>query len=239
MPTNINALLALVTNGRYDVTHGCLMSLLNFQNELARREHCKVHILAIRTINDALCLALSEKYDVVAVLDGMHVAPPGFFATHVCSDKHPVVVGCSPLPGVIDWDRLRSRLHDTPSNATQEDGYVYNVPLSSGSMGPENGLLRLKASECMPSRWSVMVVRLHALEKVSESLGTKTLLWSHETDADDVLCTPEHRFAMAWGGDVMVDVGRPCSSFGEVGYHGCLGDIVKLQNNKKTSVKSD
>ena len=80
-----------------------------------------------------------------------------------------------------------------------------------------------------------MVMRREALEKVSESLGTKTLLWVQETDADDTVCTPEHRFAVAWDGDIMVDVARPCSSFGEVGYLGCLGDIVKLHmvgNNK-------
>jgi hypothetical protein len=231
--TPTKALLAIVTNGRYDITHGCLLSLLKFQNELARRDDCTVHIVPKRTINDAFCLALSEKYDVVVILDGMHVVPPDFLATHICSTANAVVIGCSPMPGVIDWDRIRKRLLGTtiPQQTTinPDDGHVYNVPLSSGIMGPENGLLRLTASECIPSRWSVMVVHYRALEKVSASLGTKTLLWAHETDADDVVCTPEHRFAMAWDDDIVVDVGRPCSSFGEVGYLGCLGDLVTLQ----------
>lgn len=199
--------------------------MLRLQIKLVTLENVpdlKCDIVFFKDMNAALnALWANKDYDVLVTLDTDAGVPDTFFIRGMTA-QHAAILGISPVPGGLDWDRIASA--PVPAEPLAHAGLRYNVtPLIHQGDNYYTCTRRKDAGHV--ALW----MRRSVLDAVAASsappkLADGTFLFCRETiDPAGCLAHPDQAFLDLWPGTPVVDLDSPCSVVGPMSFAGCVG----------------
>jgi hypothetical protein len=230
-----NTLVAAITNGRTESTLTFCSMLLKLQGATgASSPHAKFIINYFVNVNDAFAYFLKDpSLDVIVCIDTWKACDPRFILDPPPEDM-PFVVGVYPLPGVIDWDRVKTTFA-TQHASTEPSQYVgnrYSAVLRDGCQQSEGK----RYVPVQSTELGVFAMRRCVLDEIVATHGRSVLgsdgngvciasdgMWNDPDEGKVVVLPWNKRVCALWGKDVYADLDATCTSFGPVGYTGCVG----------------
>ena len=137
-------------------------------------------------------------------------------------DKH-LITAVYPLPGVVDWDRVRSHAADT-KEPNGSKGFHYNVKAGEAgcSFTPDGKFLEAKSAKL-----DCVIVKRAALDDIvarhPEIVHADGILAFAESLKDGKKLTRDETFCSLWGKTIYADIEHPAASFGTQVFAGVIG----------------
>ena len=152
-------IIAIITEGRGDMTLQTCVSILNLQMTLMTSPNgFQADMRFYKTANEALTALYTEKDFSGVYIINFSTGVPGDFATKAQNSNKDVVVGIYPM-ATIDWDRVKANIANT-AESLENTGAVYNLSLAG--IPDENGYAKVKSIKDA----GVMFVKREALDTI-------------------------------------------------------------------------
>ena len=216
-------ILAVITEGRGDMTLQSCVSILNLQiNLMTTPEGFCADLRFYSTVNQALTAMYLEKDIQATYVINYSTGVPGDFATVAWKSDKDVVVGIHPL-ATIDWDRVKENIANT-SESLENTGMVFN--LSLGGMPDALGYAKVKNIK----EADVMFVKRAVVDDIVRttpsvvSTDTKHTSLFLEGIYDGVHMTGVERFCKLYGKCMYGDTVRTVNKCGPAEYLGVVGN---------------
>lgn len=179
------------------------------------------------TLSDALDYFYSNKdFDVLVAVDSLFGFSDSWIVENAIGqpDKR-VVTGVFPVPGKVDWERIRSKADDDREpNAAK--GHVYNIDLPSAEISDDGEYAIVKRADlrCLVLKRGP----LEALGAVHPELAHSSGILAHvpsvgkngeRRSADETLCDLLAESKIP----IYADLERSVTSFGSQTFAGCCG----------------
>jgi hypothetical protein len=157
MSTPVNrVIIAIITEGRGDMTLQTCVSILNLQMALMTSPNgFQADMRFYKTNNEALTALYAEKDFKAVYVINFSTSVPGDFSLKALNSDKDIVIGIHPMP-TIDWDRVRENIANT-TESLENTGVVYNIYMAG--ITDENGYAKIKNVKCA----DVMFVKREAL----------------------------------------------------------------------------
>ena len=221
-------IIAIITEGRGDMTLQTCVSILNLQISLmAAANGFQADLRFCKTNNEALTALYAEKDFKALYIINFSTGVPGDFALKAMNSDKDVVIGIHPMP-MIDWDRVKKNIANT-AESLQNTGIVYN--LSLGGLPDENGYAKVKSVQAA----DVMFVKREALDaivKANPEVVTKDEKHSSlflDGVYDGVYMTGVERFVKLYGKTMYGDTTRTVNKCGPCEYIGIVGNRSQVR----------
>ena len=221
----MSVLVAAITNGRTDSTLAFCTMLLKLQGTAGTSPGTNLTIQFFGTKNDALTFFLKNtSFDVIVCIDTWKACDPRFILDPP-PEGMPFVVGAYPLPS-IDWNRVKTSIA-TSAEAPHLVGHAYNISCSPD----DNRRERARYVPITSAELGIFKMRRCVLEDIVAMHGHSVLASNGKVciatdeisrETGEVL-SGDQRVCALWGKGVYADLEASCTSFGPVGYMGCVG----------------
>lgn len=223
-------IIAVITEGRSDMTLQTCVSILNLQMVLMTSNPAdgfQADLRFFKTINQALTAMHNEKDVCGLYVINFSTGVAGDFATKALASDKDVIVGIHPLASV-DWDRVKANITNT-SEELQNTGMVYNISL--GGLPDKNGYAKVKSI----NEASIMFVKRNVVDEivknhpsVASSDGNHYSLFL-EGVYDGVYMSGVDRFVKLYGKTIYGDTVRSAIKIGSQDYVGVVGNRSQLR----------
>jgi hypothetical protein len=221
-----------VTNG-HD-TASIVNAISSVKMQMAIMQHpVQLEYRFEETLSDAIDYFYKNKnFDVLVATDSQF----GFSESWVVENaiKHPekrVVTGIFPVPGKVDWERIRAKASDD-REPNSSKGHVYNVDLTSSEISDDGEYLQVKRADLrclvlkrgpLEALGAVHPERVHSTGILvhAPSIGEDGVRLS----ADDTFCDLLTKSKIT----IYADLERPITSFGCQTFAGVCGIRKQLR----------
>lgn len=228
-PNRRRVLFASLTAGRDQCSIGNALSGVKAQMSLLR---LPVHLefRFERDLGSALDhFFLHPEFDALVAVDNLISYTDAWVIENALGhDDKPIVVATYPLPGEVDWDRVRAKAADAgePNHAK---GNVYNVVIDEhASFTPDGRFLIVDRA-----RLDCVVIKREAIADIAarhpELVHAGGILAHCERLRDGKKLTRDEAFCDLWGKPIYADLEHPASSFGTQVFAGVVGLRTRLR----------
>ena len=225
---NNRVIIAIITEGRGDMTLQTCVSILNLQMTLMTSPNgFHADLRFYKTSNEALTALYTEKDFGGAYIINFSTGVPGDFATKAWNSNKDVVVGIYPLP-TIDWDRVKANIANT-AESLENTGAVYNLSLAG--IPDENGYAKVKSIKDA----GVMFIKREVVDViVADNPDVVTKDGKHSSLCldgvyDGVYMTGIERFSKLYGNLMYGDTVRTVNKCGPCDYVGIVGKRSQIR----------
>jgi hypothetical protein len=216
-----NILFVSVTEGRSTSSITNAISAAKMQMGIINKP-VQLEFRYEKTLSDAIDHFYKNRgFDTLVAVDNFM----GYSADFVMDNSidHPekhVIVGIYPIPGVVDWERIRAKAADAQEpNSTK--GHAYNVELAGADVDESGDFIKVKEAAL-----ACVVVKRAAIddivEKHPELVHDGGVMLHAPKIVDGKKLTPDQAFCRLYGKPIYADLAHPCSSFGDVSYAGVV-----------------
>ena len=221
MAAKNNILFVSVTEGRSTSSISNAISAAKMQMSVLNKP-IQLEFRYEKTLSDAIDhFHKNRGFDVLVAVDNFMGYPAEFITENSLNhpDKH-VISGIYPLPGVVDWERVRAKAADTQEpNASK--GHAYNVELAGADVDESGDFIKVKEAAL-----SCVVIKRAAIDDIAEKhpelKHAGGIMVHAPTIVDGKKLTADQTFCHVYGKPIFADLARPCSSFGDVQYAGVV-----------------
>lgn len=219
-------LLAGLTRGRTQASLSFAVSMLRLQIKLVTLENApnlKCDIVFFKDMNAALnALWANKDYDVLVTLDTDAGVPDTFLTRAMTAEQHDAILGISPVPGGLDWDRIASA--PVPTEPLAQAGLRYNISPVANQGNNYYTCTRQKDAGHTALWMRRTVLETIVAASAPPKLADGTFLFCRQTiDPAGALVHPDQAFLDLWTGTPVVDLDSPCSVVGPMSFAGCVG----------------
>lgn len=221
-------IIAIITEGRGDMTLQTCVSILNLQMTLMTSPGgFQADMRFYKSNNEALTALYKEKGFQALYIINFSTGVPGDFATKAWNSDKEVVVGIHPLPA-IDWERVKANIANT-AESLQNTGVVYN--LSLGGIPDENGYAKVKSIKTS----EVMFVKREVVEEIVKANPTvvskdgQHASFALEGVYDGVYMSETERFVKLYGKTIFGDTARSVNKCAPCEYIGVVGNRSQIR----------
>jgi hypothetical protein len=225
MAAKHNILFVSVTEGRSTSSISNAIAAAKMQMSVLNKP-IQLEFRFEKTLADAIDhFHANRGFDVLVAIDNFMGYPAEFVIENSIEhqDKH-VISGIYPIPGVVDWERVRAKAADT-QEPNSSKGHKYNVELAGADVDESGDFIKTKEAAL-----SCVVIKRAAIDDIAEKhpeLKHPGGIMAHApTIVDGRKLTADQAFCHFYGKPIFADLARPCSSFGDVSYCG----VVALRN---------
>lgn len=229
MSTPVNrVIIAIITEGRGDMTLQTCVSILNLQMALMTSPNgFQADMRFYKTNNEALTALYNEKDFKAVYVINFSTSVPGDFSLKALNSDKDIVIGIHPMP-TIDWDRVKENIANT-TESLENTGVVYNLSLAG--IPDENGYARIKNVKCA----DVMFVKREALDAIIKENPTVVSTDGKHTSLfldgvyDGVYLSGIERFSKLYGKIMYGDTKRTVNKLGPQDYVGIVGNRTQIR----------
>ena len=221
-------IIAIITEGRGDMTLQTCVSILNLQMTLMTSPNgFQADMRFYKTANEALTALYTEKDFSGVYIINFSTGVPGDFATKAQNSNKDVVVGIYPM-ATIDWDRVKANIANT-AESLENTGAVYNLSLAG--IPDENGYAKVKSIKDA----GVMFVKREALDTIVNDTPDVVSKDGKHTSLcldgvyDGVYMTGIERFCKLYGKLMYGDTVRTVNKCGPQDYVGIVGNRTQIR----------
>jgi hypothetical protein len=216
---NTSVLFVSVTEGRDVSSISNAISAAKMQLAVIQKP-IELEFRFEKTLADAIDhFHANRAFDVLVAVDNLMGYPGEWVVENALghADKH-VITGIFPLPGVVDWDRIRAKAADD-REPNFSKGHVYNISLDGAAVTEDSRFVVVPEATL-----SCVVIKRAAIDDIAarhpELAHDRGLHVHAPTLADGKKLTADQTFCRLYGKPIHADLQHPCSSFGTLQYAG-------------------
>lgn len=212
-------LFASITQGRDQCSISHAISIIKFQTGILSAP-IELEYRFEPSLADALDAFGASNADVLVAIDNYIGFPEAFVTENVIGASKEFVAGCFPLPGVIDWERVRAKAHDeSEPNAFKHVQY---------SLDPTAEIHDLDWAQGSQARLDCVILRRSALDRIKESNPASVhpgglLAHVESIGPDGTKRSKDETLCAMYGKPIWIDLAHPCCSFGSYAFCGAVG----------------
>lgn len=216
-----NIMFASITDGRSTSSISNAISAAKMQMAVLNKP-IRLEFRYEKTLSDAIDHFYSNPgFDVLVAIDSFLGYPAEFVTENALDhpDKH-VITGIYPIPGVVDWERVRAKAADAVEPNSMK-GHAYNVDLANATVDDTGDFVVAKDAGL-----ACVVIDRAAIDEIvakhPETKHARGILVHAPSIVDGAKLTADQTFCRLWGKPIFADLAHPCSSFGDVSYSGIV-----------------
>ena len=162
----------------------------------------------------------NRQLDVLVAVDNYLSYPTEWITENVIGhEDKPLITGVYPLPGQVDWERVRLHAADT-KEPNHSKGLSYNV--KEGKFSDDGNFL-----ETTSAKLDCVIVKRAALDDIvarhPEIVHDSGIMAFVDTVKDGKKLSRDETFCSLWGKTFFADLEHPVSSFGTQVFAGVVG----------------
>ena len=228
MPPKV--LIAIVTDGRADMSLQCCVSILQTQVIMMTSSDPARQFVAdlafVKDLNEALDKLHRDRSLEAAFIIRHDTGVPGEFVTTAFASGESLVISPAPLP-TVDWDRVKKHVLDAGEDMAFS-GNVYNVKL--GGLPRTDGYARVAGIAAL----SALFVRRHVVDDIATAhpsvIAEPVSAFAVDTVRDGTYVSALDSFVRACGTKKMwADIKHQANTSGPLEYVGCVGSRRTLR----------
>ena len=218
---NKNIMFASITEGRSTSSISNAISAAKMQMSVLNKP-IQLEFRYEKTLSDAIDHFFNHKgFDALVAVDNFMGYPAEFVIENALNylDKN-VITGIYPTPGVVDWERVRSKAADAREPNSMK-GHVYNIDLDGATVDDSGEFVVVHDAAL-----SCVVIKRTAIDEIvakhPEVVHAGGVMVHAPSIVDGKKLSADQTFCRLYGKPIYADLARPCSSFGDVSYSGVV-----------------
>ena len=213
---------ASITQGREQCSINNMVSVIRMQGALLQQP-VQLEFRFETTLGDAIDSFYKAKdFDVLIAVDNVMSFPDDFVISNALSEdpEKEIVTGVYPIPGELDWERVRAKANDT-SEPNAFKANKYSLDLAKAEF---QGMEWAKVTSC---KLDCLIIKRAAIDAIAKAHPDRVhdagLLVHVESLSDGKRRTKDETFCDLYGKPLWADLAHPCSSFGSYTFCGVVG----------------